>query len=180
MAVGRLRNWKSNNLARRLILFLEPYHPGAFFVTQYLTLRFHGSCSPPHQDHLCTDGLGRRSPAWWSIVPRLPQQTLGRDRRAVHILADDCESPRLTSGKRRTKLSLRLRCRMEFGLLDNLVGQAETSRAFSDEPADTTVRGVTMSGWRCIGLLAYYILLSALTVLFAAAFATAPYWIWPA
>ena len=69
---------------------------------------------------------------------------------------------------------------MEFGLLDNLVGQAETSRAFSDEPADTTVRGVTMSGWRCIGLLAYYILLSALAVLFAAAFATAPYWIWPA
>jgi hypothetical protein len=69
---------------------------------------------------------------------------------------------------------------MEFGLLDNLVGQAETSRAFSDEPADTTVRGVTMSGWRCVGLFAYYVLLSALAVLFAAAFATAPYWIWPA
>jgi hypothetical protein len=84
------------------------------------------------------------------------------------------------SGKRRTKLSLQLRCRMEFGLLDNLVGQAETSRAFSDEPADTTVRGVTMSGWRCVGLFAYYVLLSALAVLFAAAFATAPYWIWPA
>jgi hypothetical protein len=26
------------------------------------------------------------------------------------------------------KLSLRLRCRMEFGLFDNLVGQAESSR----------------------------------------------------
>jgi hypothetical protein len=37
-----------------------------------------------------------------------------------------------------------------------------------------------MSGWRLIGLYAYCVLLSALAAAFAAAFATAPYWIWPA
>jgi hypothetical protein len=41
-------------------------------------------------------------------------------------------------------------------------------------------RGMTMIGWRLVGLLAYYVLLSALAAVFAAAFATAPYWIWPA
>jgi hypothetical protein len=37
-----------------------------------------------------------------------------------------------------------------------------------------------MSGWRFVWLFAYYVLLSALAVLFAAAFATAPLWIWAA
>ena len=37
-----------------------------------------------------------------------------------------------------------------------------------------------MSGWRFVGLFAYYVLLAALAALFAAAFATAPFWIWPA
>jgi hypothetical protein len=37
-----------------------------------------------------------------------------------------------------------------------------------------------MSGWRFVGLFAYYVLLAALAALFAAAFATAPLWIWPA
>jgi hypothetical protein len=37
-----------------------------------------------------------------------------------------------------------------------------------------------MSGWRFVGLFAYYVLLGALAALFAAAFATAPFWIWPA
>ena len=36
-----------------------------------------------------------------------------------------------------------------------------------------------MSGWRFAGLFAYYVLLSVLAVFLAAAFATAPYWIWP-
>jgi hypothetical protein len=36
-----------------------------------------------------------------------------------------------------------------------------------------------MSGWRLIGLYAYCILLTALAAAFAAAFATAPYWLWP-
>ena len=37
-----------------------------------------------------------------------------------------------------------------------------------------------MNGWRLVGLLAYYVLLGALAALIAAAFATAPFWIWPA
>ena len=37
-----------------------------------------------------------------------------------------------------------------------------------------------MSGRRFVGLFAYYVLLGALAALFAAAFATAPFWIWPA
>ena len=61
-----------------------------------------------------------------------------------------------------------------FGLLDNSVGQDESSLA------DAAVEIGTMSGWRFAGLFAYYVLLSALAALFAAAFATAPIWIWPA
>jgi hypothetical protein len=56
-----------------------------------------------------------------------------------------------------------------IGLLDNFIDQAS-------QPGG---RGMTMRGWRFVGLYVYYVLLSALAVLFAAAFATAPYWIWP-
>lgn len=69
----------------------------------------------------------------------------------------------------------------EFRLLDNFTDQAESyGSVFSTKPANATVEEFTMSGWRFVGLLAYYVLLSALAALFAAAFATAPYWIWPA
>jgi hypothetical protein len=37
-------------------------------------------------------------------------------------------------------------------------------------------RGMTMSGWRFVSIFAWYVLLSAVAALFAAA----PYWIWPA
>ncbi|MET4799743.1 hypothetical protein ABIA96_002312 [Bradyrhizobium sp. LB11.1] len=39
------------------------------------------------------------------------------------------------------------------------------------------LRGVAMSGWRFIGLFACCVLLSALVVVIAAAFATLPHWI---
>ena len=47
---------------------------------------------------------------------------------------------------------------------------------FSEE--DT--RPVETSGWRVIGLWAFYVLLSALTVALSAAIGTLPHWAWPA
>src|SRR4051812_24096112 len=53
-------------------------------------------------------------------------------------------------------------------------------RIFLQSRATPQSESLTMSGWRFAGLFAYYIVLSALAVIFAAAFATAPYWLWPA
>jgi hypothetical protein len=51
-----------------------------------------------------------------------------------------------------------------------------TAPRFSEE--DT--RPVETSGWRVIGLWAFYVLLSALTAALSAAIGTLPYWVWPA
>ena len=69
------------------------------------------------------------------------------------------------------------------GVLENFIDQAEKRAWFlydsrSSEP--TLNRGGNMSGWRLIGLYVYCVLLTGLATAFAAAFATAPYWIWPA
>lgn len=45
---------------------------------------------------------------------------------------------------------------------------------------DEDTRPVETSGWRVIGLFAYYTLLSACAAALAAAIGTLPYWIWPA
>jgi hypothetical protein len=45
---------------------------------------------------------------------------------------------------------------------------------------DEDTRPVETSGWRVIGLCAYYTLLSAFAAALAAAIGTLPYWIWPA
>jgi hypothetical protein len=45
---------------------------------------------------------------------------------------------------------------------------------------DEDTRQVETSGWRVIGLCAFYALLSALAALLSAAIGTLPYWIWPA
>ena len=45
---------------------------------------------------------------------------------------------------------------------------------------DEDTRPVGASGWRVIGLCAFYVLLSALAAALSAALGTLPYWIWPA
>ena len=69
------------------------------------------------------------------------------------------------------------------GVLENFIDQAEKRAWFlydSRSSAPTLNRGGNMSGWRLIGLYVYCVLLTGLATAFAAAFATAPYWIWPA
>lgn len=66
-----------------------------------------------------------------------------------------------------------------IGLLATSSTRRKCLREFS-ETSRSGGRGKTMSGWRFFGLFAYYGLLAALAALFAAAFATAPFWIWPA
>jgi hypothetical protein len=53
----------------------------------------------------------------------------------------------------------------------------DTAPRFSE---DEDTRPVETSGWRVIGLYAFYVLLSALAAALSAAIGTLPYWIWSA
>lgn len=53
----------------------------------------------------------------------------------------------------------------------------DTDRRYS---RDGDTRSVETSGWRVIGQLTFYFLVSALAAALAAAIGTLPYWAWPA